>query len=80
MGAYGAAIHAMCFEQSGLISPDGLKTFSHTARSAVCQGCANHCRLTVNTVFRMGSRFISGNQCQQGLGLKDSVSTLPEPL
>ena len=76
MGAYGAAIHAMRFEQSNLIAPDELKAFSHTARSAVCQGCTNHCRLTVN-LFPDGRKFISGNQCQKGLGQNGATSPLP---
>ena len=76
MGAYGAAIHAMRFNKSSLISPEALEKFSHSARSAVCQGCTNHCRLTVN-LFPDGRKFISGNQCQKGLGKKDVASALP---
>ena len=48
MGAYGAALYAMDLKQSTIITAEGLKTFVHTAKAAVCQGCANHCRLTVN--------------------------------
>ncbi len=69
MGAYGAALYAMDLTASTLITAEGLKAFQHTAKAAVCQGCANHCRLTVNT-FGNGKKFISGNQCQKGLGLK----------
>ena len=69
MGAYGAALHAMCFSQSGILGAEALKSFTHTSKSSVCQGCTNHCRLTVN-VFADGGRFISGNQCQKALGLK----------
>ena len=39
--------------------------------SAVCPGCANHCRLTVNH-FADGERLISGNQCQKALGLREN--------
>ena len=53
---------------SNLITPSGLSGFAHTAKAAACQGCANHCRLTVNS-FGDGKKFISGNQCQKGLGL-----------
>ncbi len=76
MGAYGAAIHAMRFKTSSLLSPEELASFSHSARSAVCQGCTNHCRLTVN-LFPDGRKFISGNQCRKGLGKKDVSSALP---
>ena len=67
MGAYGAALYAMRFEKSSLISPEELSTFRHDAKSAVCNGCTNHCRLTIN-IFPDGRRFISGNQCQRGAG------------
>ena len=70
MGAYGAALYAMeaNLRQSSLISPEKLADFVHTAKAATCQGCTNHCRLTVNS-FGGGKKYISGNQCQKGLGL-----------
>ena len=71
MGAYGAALRAMRFEKSGLLSAEELEKFTHTSRSAICHGCTNNCRLTVNT-FSDGKKFISGNQCQRGLGIKDA--------
>ncbi len=74
MGAYGAALYAMetvSDPRSGLISPEGLKAFVHTAKAALCQGCANHCRLTVNS-FGDKKKYISGNQCQKGLGLANA--------
>ena len=69
MGAYGAALYAMDLKESALISPESLAGFQHTAKAAVCQGCANHCRLTVNSFGGNKKKFISGNQCQKGLGL-----------
>ena len=69
MGAYGAALYAMDLRESTLISPEDLRAFQHTAKAAVCQGCANHCRLTVNSFGESKKKFISGNQCQKGLGL-----------
>jgi len=76
MGAYGAALHAMKYEKSTLISPEALEVFTHTSRSAVCNGCTNHCHLTVNT-FPGGKRFVSGNQCQKGAGLTKITEELP---
>ena len=70
MGAYGAALYSMRRSESGLIDRDALKSFEHTSKSAVCKGCTNNCHLTVNT-FSGGKRFISGNQCEKGLGLTD---------
>ena len=73
MGAYGAALYAMeaRLRQSSLISPEKLGDFVHTAKAATCQGCTNHCRLTVNS-FGGGKKYISGNQCQKGLGLANA--------
>ena len=76
MGAYGAALHAMRFEESGILSADELKAFRHDAKSAVCQGCTNHCHLTIN-IFPDGRRFISGNQCQKGAGSGKTIENLP---
>lgn len=74
MGAYGAAIHAMRFSESGIISPAELEDFIHISKPAQCKGCTNACRLTINT-FRDGRRFISGNQCQKALGIDKTDET-----
>ena len=70
MGAYGAALYAknLSSGESSLMSSDELAHFEHKSKSAVCRGCTNGCHLTVNT-FSGGRRFISGNQCERGLGL-----------
>ena len=61
---------------SSLIAPDRLAKFTHQARSINCQGCTNHCHLTINT-FEGGGRFISGNQCEKGLGKTEITEKLP---
>jgi len=71
MGAYGAAIHCMHCEKSTVLDENELENFTHESATAVCKGCANHCHLTVNR-FSDGKRFISGNQCQKGLGLENT--------
>ncbi len=76
MGAYGAAIYAMKLKSSSLISKEALKSFVHTSKSATCKGCTNNCHLTINT-FDSGKRFISGNQCQKGLGIDAPAEELP---
>ncbi len=76
MGAYGAALYSMRLEKSALISAEALADFTHTSTMAVCKGCTNHCHLTVNT-FSGGEKFISGNQCEKGLGLGKSQEELP---
>lgn len=66
MGAYGAAIYSLGLglEKSSLLTLEELKSFTHTSKAAVCQGCTNHCSLTVNT-FSDGGKFISGNRCEK---------------
>ena len=76
MGAYGAALYSKKCEKSNIIDSEALKSFAHTSKSAVCQGCTNHCRLTVNS-FGDGKKFISGNQCEKGLGKAVTEELLP---
>ena len=69
MGAFGAALAAkkLALEQSAILTAEELKHFQHTAKPLTCNGCTNHCSLTVNT-FDGGRRFISGNRCSKPLG------------
>lgn len=69
MGAYGAALYSKKFKKSNIKSIEELKNFTHTSKSVVCKGCSNGCHLTVNT-FSDGKKFITGNQCQKGLGIQ----------
>ena len=71
MGAFGAALYAKSLKlsESSIISKEELSSFTHTAKAATCGGCTNRCRLTVNT-FSSGKKFISGNQCEKGAGIK----------
>ncbi|MBR5528613.1 MAG: 2-hydroxyacyl-CoA dehydratase [Clostridia bacterium] len=77
MGAYGAALYAMerydGKSRSSLIGASELETFSHTAKAVTCNGCSNHCKLTVNT-FSDGSSYIAGNRCDKPV--KASVSKM----
>lgn len=76
MGAYGAALFSKKCKMTTLITPQALAAFTHTSRAAVCNGCTNHCRLTVNT-FGDGQRFISGNQCEKGADGTKEMQGLP---
>ncbi|MBQ3090124.1 MAG: 2-hydroxyacyl-CoA dehydratase [Oscillospiraceae bacterium] len=69
MGAFGAALAAreLGLERSAILTPEELKGFTHAVRPVTCNGCTNHCALTVNT-FQGGRRFISGNRCSKPLG------------
>ncbi len=86
MGAYGAALYVM--EQrkdvttpTTLLGKTALERFVHTSKTATCPGCTNHCFLTINQ-FAYGDgetskeRFISGNKCEGGLGMKED-KTIP---
>ncbi|MBO7310043.1 MAG: 2-hydroxyacyl-CoA dehydratase, partial [Clostridia bacterium] len=76
MGAYGAALSATKLEHSTLITPEELSIFEHSSKSTICKGCTNNCHLTVNT-FAGNKKFISGNQCQKGLGISDADTNIP---
>ncbi len=68
MGAYGAALYAQSRggKQSGILGPEELESFTHQVKAVSCNGCQNHCRLTVNT-FAGGARYIAGNRCDKPL-------------
>lgn len=70
MGAYGAALYAKSLKlsSSSLISLPNLIKFSHKSTMTTCQGCTNHCHLTINT-FNGKDHYISGNQCEKGAGI-----------
>lgn len=52
---------------------NALEVHSNMAR---CQGCTNHCLLTVN-LFSGGRRFITGNRCERGLGKEKIENPAP---
>ncbi len=68
MGAYGAALyglnHNSSTSTSSILTAQELQNFSQKATNIQCQGCGNHCHLTINT-FNDGSRYISGNRCDR---------------
>lgn len=66
MGAYGAALYAQenSSGKSTILDAEGLSNFKHEITMTTCNGCNNHCKLTINT-FDNGRRFISGNRCDK---------------
>ncbi len=71
MGAYGAALYAKQHadpekDGSSILDAAALESFSHEVKAVTCNGCQNHCRLTVNT-FTNGARYIAGNRCDKPL-------------
>lgn len=74
MGAFGAALYAkeqaaLTDAPSTLISPEALKQFSYTSQNVRCGGCTANCSLNV-IKFSDGGRFVSGNRCEKGAGVK----------
>ncbi len=77
MGAFGAALIARNEYngiESTMLSFKEIAELTYTAKSTRCQGCSNSCMLTVNT-FSNGSRHITGNRCEKGLGKAASASS-----
>ena len=66
MGAYGVAVYSAREnpEKSGILSAQELENFQQKNTSTRCNGCQNHCQLTV-IHFEGGRSFISGNRCDR---------------
>ena len=83
MGAYGVALIALDnFKQyddqdikSGILNKEEIENLKIKTTHTRCQGCENHCALTIN-LFNKKS-FISGNRCERGSGNNGSHSSLP---
>lgn len=81
MGAFGAALYARAQSErrgtpSQIITREALEHFTHKSTAAKCNGCENHCSLTIN-IFPGGERYISGNRCEKALGAQGRVEELP---
>ena len=80
MGAFGAALIAKeRYEEgyrTGMLSHEQIEVLDYETTTTKCQGCTNHCRLTINK-FTGNRRFISGNRCEKGLGQAKSGSDVP---
>ena len=84
MGAYGVALLAKEQYQSNLdmeyystiLKATELDKLEVKVRHTRCNGCENHCQLTINT-FANGKKFISGNRCEKGAGNISEKKDLP---
>ena len=76
MGAFGAALYAKENIQgaSTTLGEEELETFTYSSKSANCHGCTSNCHLNV-IGFGDGRKFISGNKCEKGAGLKLAPDT-----
>ncbi|MGM9913132.1 acyl-CoA dehydratase activase [Floccifex sp.] len=79
MGAYGAALYAqdLCHEKSSILTYEQLCNFTHESKSIACQGCTNHCSLTINT-FSDGSKLVAGNKCDKMIKTNKAKVELPD--
>ncbi len=66
MGAFGAALYSKKNknEHSSIMTYEMLRDFTHVAKAINCNGCPNHCNLTVN-IFNNSHKYISGNKCEK---------------
>ncbi len=84
MGAYGVAILAKeQFEanfdmeyHSKILKACELDKLEITVTHTRCNGCENHCLLTINK-FSNGKKHISGNRCERGAGIVSTNNDLP---
>lgn len=80
MGAFGAALIAKNNFEEGyettMLSQEDIENLTYTTNMARCKGCTNACLLTINT-FPGGRKFISGNRCEKGIGLKKNSHNMP---
>lgn len=77
MGAFGAALYAMenSNGQSTTIDYNELTAFTYVSKSTNCHGCTSNCNVNVIS-FGDGRRFVSGNKCERGAGLKPASDEL----
>jgi len=82
MGAYGVALIALNnykqYEEettSNMLTKQEILDLKIRTNHSRCQGCENHCALTIN--FFNKKSFISGNRCERGSGNNGSFNTLP---
>lgn len=78
MGAYGMALIAREKSTgiSTILEAEELENFSYTQTNTNCRLCTNNCGLTINK-FPDGTRFITGNRCEKGAGIKRETGELP---
>ena len=80
MGAFGAALIARERHEAGyqttMLSIEQINKLSYTTKLARCQGCTNHCLLTINK-FSDNRQYITGNRCERGAGGQKKKHDVP---
>lgn len=80
MGAFGAALIAKeRYADSPVtttLSIEEIRQLTFDTKLTRCQGCTNHCLLTINR-FSGNRSFITGNRCEKGLGGEKNKEDVP---
>lgn len=80
MGAFGAALIARERHEEGyqtsMLSIEEINALTFDTKLARCQGCTNHCLLTINR-FSGNRQYITGNRCERGLGKEKNKDNIP---
>ena len=80
MGAFGAALIARerheADYQTTMLSIDEINALTFDTKLARCQGCTNHCLLTINR-FSGNRQYITGNRCERGVGGVKNKENIP---
>ncbi len=80
MGAFGAALIARERHEEGyqtsMLSIDAINELTFDTKLTRCQGCTNHCLLTINR-FSDNRQYITGNRCERGIGKKKNKEQIP---
>ncbi len=79
MGAFGAALIARerhSGQATTMLPLEEIETLTVKTTLTRCQGCTNHCLLTVSR-FADGRRHITGNRCERGLGKERNAEHVP---
>ena len=83
MGAFGAALIARerydGISDSSMLSIDKINSLTYETKLTHCQGCTNHCYLTINK-FSGNRQFITGNRCERGLGKEKRYRKTAKPV
>ena len=75
MGAFGAALIARNHyhgQETTILPLEEIGRLIYSTKTTHCGGCSNHCMLTVNT-FPNGTRHITGNRCEKGVGSSTGI-------
>jgi len=80
MGAFGAALIARERHEEGytttMLSIEEINALTFDTKLTRCQGCTNHCLLTINR-FSGNRQYITGNRCERGIGKEKNKENIP---